>query len=132
MTWPLLQTTGCKDEPNIVYMRKSQRTLQHGTQNVKTFDRTTYWTSLCPNLQKKGIRSEPSYKQILEKTNRTCGNRNGHHNTELRTYRHIIAQHKNTGMISNTDPIKTPRLNSGAREEQAVPVSYQIPTVLLI
>ena len=24
-----------------------------------------------------------------------CGNRNGHHNTQLRTYRHIIGQHKN-------------------------------------
>jgi hypothetical protein len=31
----LLQTTGSKDKPNIVVMRKSQRTSQHGTQNVK-------------------------------------------------------------------------------------------------
>ena len=31
-----LQTTGDKDEPNIVFMRKSQRTSQHRTQNVKT------------------------------------------------------------------------------------------------
>jgi hypothetical protein len=32
-----------------------------------------------------------------EKTNRTsfvCGNRSRHHNTELRTLRHIIGQHK--------------------------------------
>ena len=34
------------------------------------------------------IRHEPSYKQLEVKTNRTsflCGNRNGHHNTEIRT-----------------------------------------------
>ena len=31
----LLQTTGGKNEPNIVYMRKPYRTLQHGTKNVK-------------------------------------------------------------------------------------------------
>jgi len=30
-TWALLQTTGGKDEPNFVFMRKSQRTLQYGT-----------------------------------------------------------------------------------------------------
>ena len=35
-TLALLQTTGGKDEPNIVFMRKSQQTSQHGTQNIKT------------------------------------------------------------------------------------------------
>jgi hypothetical protein len=40
-TRALLQTTGGKDESNIV----SMRTSQHGTQNVKTFDRRKYWTS---------------------------------------------------------------------------------------
>jgi len=30
-----LQTTGDKDEPNIVFMLKSLRTSQHRTQNVK-------------------------------------------------------------------------------------------------
>ena len=35
------QTTGGKDEPNIVSMRKSCRTSQHGTQNVKTHIRTS-------------------------------------------------------------------------------------------
>jgi len=38
-----------------------------------------------------------SYKQLKVKTNRTsflCGNRNGHHNMELRTWKHIIGQHK--------------------------------------
>ena len=38
-TWALLQPEA-KDEPDIVFMRKSQRT-QHGTQNVKTYNRTT-------------------------------------------------------------------------------------------
>ena len=35
-----LQTTGGKDEPNIVFMRKSQRTSQHGSKNVSTQNRT--------------------------------------------------------------------------------------------
>ena len=38
----LLPTTGSKDdEPKIVCMRKSQWTSQHGSQNVKTHNRTT-------------------------------------------------------------------------------------------
>jgi len=37
----LLQTTGSKDTPNIVVMRKSQWTSQHGTQNVKIHNKTT-------------------------------------------------------------------------------------------
>jgi hypothetical protein len=40
-TWALLQTTGGKDEPNIVFMRKWSRKSQHGIQNVKTHNRTT-------------------------------------------------------------------------------------------
>ena len=35
-TYVLLQTTGDKDETNIVIIRKSFRTSQHGTQNLKT------------------------------------------------------------------------------------------------
>ena len=35
-TRALIQTTGGKDEPNIVYMQKSYRTPQRGNQNVKT------------------------------------------------------------------------------------------------
>ena len=41
------------------------------------------------------IRHEPSHKQQGVKTNRTsflCENRSGHHNTELRTSRHMIGQ----------------------------------------
>jgi hypothetical protein len=42
-TWTLLQTTGGKDEPNIFLCgNHSGRTSQHGTQNVKPFDRTKY------------------------------------------------------------------------------------------
>jgi len=33
-----------KGEPNIIYMRKSYRTSPHGTQNVKTHNRTTQET----------------------------------------------------------------------------------------
>jgi hypothetical protein len=35
-----LQTTGGKDELNIVCIQKSQRTSQDGTENVKTHNRT--------------------------------------------------------------------------------------------
>ena len=35
-TYTLLHTSGSKDELNIFFMRKSQQTSQHGTQNVKT------------------------------------------------------------------------------------------------
>jgi hypothetical protein len=41
----LLQTTGGKDEPTIVCMRKSQ----HGTQNVKTHNRNTQSTTKMSN-----------------------------------------------------------------------------------
>ena len=44
-TRALLQTTGGKDEPNIVCMRKSQ----HGTQNVKTHNRRTQNTKKMSN-----------------------------------------------------------------------------------
>ena len=40
-TWALLQRTEGKDEQNIVYMWKSQRTSQHGTKNVKIHNRKT-------------------------------------------------------------------------------------------
>ena len=36
----LLQTSGGKDEPNIVYMGKSLSTPQHGTKNIKTHNKT--------------------------------------------------------------------------------------------
>jgi len=40
-TCALLQTTEEKDEPNIIFMRKSLPASQHETQNVKTHNRTT-------------------------------------------------------------------------------------------
>jgi len=33
--WALLQTTGGKDELNLIFMQKSQWTPQHGTLNAK-------------------------------------------------------------------------------------------------
>ena len=44
-TSALLQITGGKDEPNIVFMRKSQ----HGTQNVTTHNRRTQNTKKMSN-----------------------------------------------------------------------------------
>ena len=41
-TWTLLQTKGGKDEHNIVLMRKSQRTSQDGTLNIKKRKRTKF------------------------------------------------------------------------------------------
>ena len=41
-TWAFLQTTGDKDKPNIVCIRKSLRTSQDRTQNVKMHNRTSY------------------------------------------------------------------------------------------
>ena len=35
MIWALLQTTGGKDEPNIVFIGKSPKTSQHGTKSIK-------------------------------------------------------------------------------------------------
>ena len=55
------------------------------------------------------IRHEASYKQLEVTTNSTsflCGNRNGHHNTELRTYRHIIGKHKKIKTSTRTPPNK--------------------------
>ena len=48
-TWALLQTTGGKDESNIVFMRKSWRTSQHGSQNVKTHNKKTQKTKKMSN-----------------------------------------------------------------------------------
>ena len=47
-TRALLQTTGGKDEANIVCMRKSQ----HGTQNVKTHNRRTQNTTKMSNTDR--------------------------------------------------------------------------------
>jgi len=44
-TWALPHTTGNKDEPNLVSLRKST----HGTQNVKTQNKTTQKTKIMSN-----------------------------------------------------------------------------------
>ena len=46
-TWALLQIIRGKDEQNITFMRKSYRKSEHGTQNVKTHNRTTYGFDTC-------------------------------------------------------------------------------------
>jgi hypothetical protein len=53
-------------------------------------------TTMHNQTQITQIRQEPSYKQLKAKTNRPSfllGIRSGHHNTEFRTYRHMIGQH---------------------------------------
>ena len=52
-TRALLQRTLGKDEPNIVFIRKSQRTCQHGTQNATTHNRTTQKTKNTDPPKKK-------------------------------------------------------------------------------
>jgi hypothetical protein len=59
-TCSLLQKPGGKDEPNIVYMWKSKRKSQHGTQNVDTHNRTTQKTKKMSNTDptnKPGVNS---------------------------------------------------------------------------
>jgi hypothetical protein len=48
-TSSILQTTGGKGKPNIVSMRKTERTLQHGIQNVTIHNRTTQKTKKMSN-----------------------------------------------------------------------------------
>jgi len=50
-------------------------------------------TTIRKQTQTTRTRHAPSYKQLTANTNRTsfsCGNLNGHHNSELRTQRHIL------------------------------------------
>ena len=80
-TCALLQTTGGKYELNIVFMWKSYRASQHGTQNIKPHNRTTQKTIKISNtdpsknqgwthMLKKGkqflflIRHPPCYSYI--------------------------------------------------------------------
>jgi len=65
----------------------TQRTQDDEKQNKNT---TQYVldTTLRKQTQITYIRYEPSYKELEVMTNRTsflCGNRNGYHNTKLRT-----------------------------------------------
>jgi hypothetical protein len=54
-TRTLIQITGDRDEPNIVFMRKSYRTSQRGTQNVKTDIRTTQNLVSITDLTKQPV-----------------------------------------------------------------------------
>ena len=73
----------------------------YGTQDAEKNKTKTqhniYWTPLCANkTQLTFIRGEPSYRYLEVETNRTsllCGNRNRHHNMEIRTYGQILGQH---------------------------------------
>ena len=63
----LLQTTGDKDELNIISMRKSQRTPQKGTQSVKTHNITTQKTKKISNTDPtKKNRGEIRFKVIMK------------------------------------------------------------------
>ena len=64
-TWAVIHTTGGKDEPNIIFMRKSYRTSQHSTQSVKTNNRTTrdYVFPMTKSVEK------PIYKNKGDKMN---------------------------------------------------------------
>ena len=60
-------------------------------------------------------RHVPSYKRLTVNTNRTsfvCGNRNGHHTTELRTQRYILSTKQYTESYRLSD---NPHRNRGAR-----------------
>ena len=48
-TFAFPQTTGGKEKPNIVVIRKVPQTSQHRTQNVKTHNRTTQKTKKISN-----------------------------------------------------------------------------------
>jgi len=64
------------------------KTQDEDTENKKYTTQYVSDTTIRKQTQITQIRLEPSYKQLEVKTNRTSfsyGNRNGHHNTELRT-----------------------------------------------
>ena len=134
LEWGLICSIYCvreygqsRETGNIWYTRrrkKSKNTTQyvldttiHKTQDEdKQNKNTTQYvldTTMCKQIQITYIRQQPSYKQLKVETNRTsfvCGNRHRHHNTELRTYRNKIGQHKKiNGKMGNTDPTKNTR-----------------------
>ena len=77
------------------YRRGNQKwTVSEKQDDEKQNKNTTQYvldTTMRKQTQITSIRYEPSYKQLEVKTKRTsflCGNRNGHHNTELRRQTH--------------------------------------------
>ena len=89
--------------------RTIQRNWQHRVHKTKINKTKTQhnmcWTPLYANKHKYTIRHDPSYKQLEVKTNQTsflCGSRNGHHNAELRTLRHILRKKLDTTICKHT------------------------------
>ena len=86
---------------------------------------TICWTPLYANKHKY----EPSYEQLEVKTNRTSflyGNRNGHHNTELRS------RHKKLKRWATRTTPKTRVLTQVFSKGRQVLTYYKTPVVLLI
>ena len=83
-----------RETGNIGYTRRRKTKQKHNTICVR--HHSWFTAQANTNNVKQIIRHEPSYKQLEVKTNRTsssCENRNGHHNMELRTLRHILGKH---------------------------------------
>jgi hypothetical protein len=92
-----LATLGTRDTGHGKKKKKEKEKRNNYHRQLKRWAIAKCWTSLYANIHKNTIRHESSCIQLEVKTNRTsfvCGNCNGHHNTELRTNRHIIGQHK--------------------------------------
>jgi hypothetical protein len=85
-TRALLQTTGDKDEPNIIFIQTSQ----HGAQNVKTHNRTTEKTKKMSNTDPTNKTKKMSNTDPTKKTKKMS-------NTDPT---------KKTKKMNNTDPTK--------------------------
>ena len=71
-------------------MNNPEKLATQGTQYEEKQNKNTaqyvFGTPIRKQAQTTKVRHAPSYQQLEVKTNRTsCKNRNGHHNTELRT-----------------------------------------------
>jgi hypothetical protein len=77
-----------------------EKLTTYGRQSEETKITTQYVldTTIRTQTQIRSTRDEPSYKQLVVKTNLTsllCKIRNGHHITKLRTQTHNKTTHKN-------------------------------------
>ena len=96
----------CFEIQSLIDVRELRRTIQsdwqHRVHNAKTNKAKTQHNMCCTSLyasKHNNVKHEPSYKRLEIKTNPMsflCWNHNGHHNTELRTQKHILGQHKKT------------------------------------
>ena len=78
-------------------MNNSEKLAILDTQDTRRRKQTQHnmlWTSVCTNTNTNNVNETSALLQTTggkdEPNIVLCGNRNGHHNTELRTYRHII------------------------------------------